>query len=259
MIPIMQPKDIALAPVYLYQGLKLKRTALRLPEAEGERHGSLQLTHSNESTATKSENSLNIMLVGDSSAAGVGVSVQQEAIMGHLLNQLQSMPNIQSKYGQIDWALHATSGHTSFDALRRLYVLPKPEKPVDVMVVMVGVNDTTSNVPVKQWQAQLREIIELGKRKFGAKHIIFPGLPPMQNMPAIPSPLNTFLGAKTAVMNQHLLEVCEPYEGVLVLMLEMKNTGLSVAELFAEDGFHPNAAAYSFLALKLAKNIAMLV
>nr|WP_241878471.1 hypothetical protein [Psychrobacter sp. PraFG1]UNK04957.1 hypothetical protein MN210_12805 [Psychrobacter sp. PraFG1] len=41
------------------------------------------------------------------------------------------------------------------------------------MVVLIGVNDTTSNVSVSQWQAQLHQIIELGKRKFGAKYILF--------------------------------------------------------------------------------------
>lgn len=257
MIPL-QPKDIALAPIYLYQGHKLKRTALRLPEAEGERHGRLRLSETEDCSQSEGD-VLNLMLVGDSSAAGVGVGVQQEALMGHLLNQLRDNRDIQQKFSEIDWSLHATSGHTSFDALRRLYVLPMPKHHIDVMVVMVGVNDTTTNVAPKKWQTQLRDIIELGKRKFGAKHIIFPCLPPMQNMPAIPSPLNKFLGSKADLMNAHLLEVCDEYDNVLALPIEFKNTGLSAEELFAEDGFHPNSVAYSYLALKVAKNIAQLV
>lgn len=256
MIPL-QPKHIALAPVYLYQGMKLKKTALRLPEAEGERRGRLTLASKDNSSEDKA--TLNLMLLGDSSAAGVGVSSQQQALAGQLLEQLQLLPQIQQKFSQLEWSLHATSGHTSFDALRRLYVLPKPATAVDIMIVMIGVNDTTANISTSKWEQQLREIIGLSKRKFGAKHIIFPCLPPMQNMPAIPSPLNKLMGYKTQIMNEKLIQVCDHYDEVLALQFDLDNSDLQNQNFFAEDGFHPNSAAYLLLAEKLAKTISELV
>lgn len=256
MIPL-QPKHIALAPVYLYQGMKLKKTTLRLPEAEGERRGRLTLASKDNSSEDKA--TLNLMLLGDSSAAGVGVSSQQQALAGQLLEQLQLLPQIQQKFSQLEWSLHATSGHTSFDALRRLYVLPKPATAVDIMIVMIGVNDTTANISTSKWEQQLREIIGLSKRKFGAKHIIFPCLPPMQNMPAIPSPLNKLMGYKTQLMNEKLIQVCDHYDEVLALQFDLENTDLQNQNFFAEDGFHPNSAAYLLLAEKLATTISELV
>lgn len=256
MIPL-QPKHIALAPVYLYQGMKLKKTALRLPEAEGERRGRLTLASKDNSSEDKA--TLNLMLLGDSSAAGVGVSSQQQALAGQLLEQLKQLPQIQQKFSQLEWSLHATSGHTSFDALRRLYVLPKPATAVDIMIVMIGVNDTTANTSTSKWEQQLREIIGLSKRKFGAKHIIFPCLPPMQNMPAIPSPLNKLMGYKTQLMNEKLIQVCDHYDEVLALQFDLENTDLQNQNFFAEDGFHPNSAAYLLLAEKLATTISELV
>ena len=256
MIPL-QPKHIALAPVYLYQGMKLKKTALRLPEAEGERRGRLTLASKDNSSEDKA--TLNLMLLGDSSAAGVGVSSQQQALAGQLLEQLQLLPQIQQKFSQLEWSLHATSGHTSFDALRRLYVLPKPATAVDIMIVMIGVNDTTANISTSKWEQQLREIIGLSKRKFGAKHIIFPCLPPMQNMPAIPSPLNKLMGYKTQIMNEKLIQVCDHYDEVLALQFDLENSDLQNQNFFAEDGFHPNSAAYLLLAEKLATTISELV
>lgn len=73
MIPL-QPKHLALVPVYIYQGLKLKKTALRLPEAQGERSGHIQLIDNNNETEEKNKEILNLMLIGDSSAAGVGLA-----------------------------------------------------------------------------------------------------------------------------------------------------------------------------------------
>ena len=258
MIPL-QPKHLALVPVYIYHGLKLKKTALRLPEAQGERSGHIPLIDNNIETKEKKKAILNLMLVGDSSAAGVGVSSQHQALAGQLIEQLQLLPKIQQDFFELNWSLHATSGHTSFDALRRLYVIAKPQTPVDVMIVMLGVNDTTTNVSPAKWQAHLREIINLSKRKFGAKHILFPCLPPMQNMPAIPRPLNQLMGQKTQVMNNKLLEVCEQYDNVLALPIDFTDSGLSATQLFAEDGFHPSGVAYSFWAAHLAKTISELV
>lgn len=256
MIPL-QPKHLALAPVFICQGLKLKRTALRLPEAAGERSGTIDLVTTE--TSAETEAVFELMLVGDSSAAGVGVSSQQQALVGQLLDQLQQLEPMQRKFSQLNWSLHATSGHTSFDALRRLYVLPKPLTAIDIMVVMVGVNDTTANVSTPTWQAQLREIIQLSKRKFGAKNIIFPCLPPMQNMPAIPRPLNKLLGYKAQVMNDKLIQVCNEYPEAWALPIRFENTGLEALQLFAEDGFHPNSEAYTYLAKKLADKIGQLV
>ena len=127
------------------------------------------------------------------------------------------------------------------------------------MIVMIGVNDTTANISTSKWEQQLREIISLSKRKFGAKQVIFPCLPPMQNMPAIPSPLNKLMGYKTQIMNEKLIQVCDHYDEVLALQFDLENSDLQNQNFFAEDGFHPNSTAYLLLAEKLAKTISELV
>ena len=68
-------RDVLFAPVYLYQGHKIKRDTVRLPEPNGERHGQVQLNNANSSAANTSKDTqqtLNLMVVGDSAAAGVG-------------------------------------------------------------------------------------------------------------------------------------------------------------------------------------------
>ena len=117
-------KDVLLAPVYLYQGHKIKRDTVRLPEPNGERHGQVQLNNSPITSKGKSNNILNLMVVGDSAAAGVGSQTQQEALVGHLIPILTEQAAIQSAFDTLNWSLQATTGYTSFDILRRLYVLP---------------------------------------------------------------------------------------------------------------------------------------
>lgn len=178
---MLHGKDWLKAPVYLYQARRIQQQTLRLPEPEGERHG--------HSWLSDHPQSLSVMIVGDSSAAGVGASSQTQAFLGHFVNALTHSPALAAQVGQLHWSLHATTGHTSFDLLKRLYTLPA--QPIDVMVICIGVNDVTKNTSVSQWQQNLTNIITIAKRKFHQPQLIFSGLPPMASMPALPSPLTS--------------------------------------------------------------------
>lgn len=260
-------KDVLLAPIYLYQGRKVKRDTVRLPEPAGERHGSIDLQAFNSIANSQNEQTLNVMVVGDSAAAGVGTQTQQEALVGRLIPALQQQPFIQAQFATLNWSLQATTGHTSFDILRRLYILPVPQQPIDVMVLSVGVNDTTANISVNKWKNQLDDIIAIAQRKFSVKVLIFSSLPPMAQMPALPAPLNGFIGAKATKLDEVLQQVCAQHGGVyymaadFVQMAEAHANGapIDAAAMFASDGFHPSSLTYGYWAQQLATLIAALL
>lgn len=263
-------KDILLAPIYLYQGHKVKRDTPRLPEPDGARHGQVPLNSPKKARATTdNQPTLNIMIVGDSAAAGVGSLTQTDALAGKLIPALQQKSIINSRFRALNWSLQATTGHTSFDILRRLYVLPTPSASVEVMVVSVGVNDTTSSVSTTQWQQQLQEIISVAKRKFGVQILIFSSLPPMAQMPALPKPLNNFMGAKATKMDNVLQQVCAKYHGNGVHYMatdfqQMANEhangdAIDNAVMFARDGFHSSPITYGYWAQQLSALIANLL
>ncbi len=257
-------KDVLLAPVYLYQGRKIKRDTVRLPEPNGERHGHVQLNSQlNNATTTlkdESKQTLNLMIVGDSAAAGVGSETQQEALTGKLIPILEQLPAIHNQFDALHWSLQASTGHTSFDILRRLYVLPAPSQPIDVMILSVGVNDTTANISIHKWQQQLEGIITVAQRKFAVRVLIFSSLPPMAKMPALPAPLNGFIGAKATRLDNILQKVCEKHNGVHYMaadfaqMAEEHSNGapIDAAAMFASDGFHPSSVTYGYWAQQLA-------
>lgn len=261
-------KDILLVPIYLYQGRKVKRDTLRLPEPEGERHGQVRLKIlSTSTTANQTRQTLNVMIVGDSAAAGVGSQTQTDALAGKLVPALQQQSVIYSQFETINWSLQATTGHTSFDILRRLYVLSAPHSPIDIMVLSVGVNDTTANISTQKWQQQLEDIIAIAKRKFGIHTLIFSSLPPMAQMPALPTPLNHFMGAKSTKMDNVLQQVCAKHHGVYYMAADFermakthgKGEPIDKAVMFASDGFHPSPITYGYWAQQLAELIASLL
>ena len=256
-------RDVLLAPIYLYQGRKIKRDTVRLPEPNGERHGQVQLNDAIESPKDAHKRTLNLMVVGDSAAAGVGSETQQEALVGNLIPVLTQQSAIQNQFDILNWSLQATTGHTSFDILRRLYVLPAPSQPVDVMVLSVGVNDTTSKVSVDKWQQQIESIIAIAQRKFGVRELIFLSLPPMAQMPAIPAPLSNFVGAKASILDKILQQVCAAHDSVTYMATDFprmiaehsNGTPIDIKVMFASDGFHPSSLMYGYWAQQLSELI----
>ena len=260
-------RDVLLAPIYLYQGRKIKRDTVRLPEPNGERHGQVQLNDAIESPKDAHKRTLNLMIVGDSAAAGVGSETQQEALVGNLIPVLTQQSAIQNQFDILNWSLQATTGHTSFDILRRLYVLPAPSQPVDVMVLSVGVNDTTSKVSVDKWQQQIESIIAIAQRKFGVRELIFLSLPPMAQMPAIPAPLSNFVGAKASILDKTLQQVCAAHDSVTYMATDFprmiaehsNGTPIDIKVMFASDGFHPSSLMYGYWAQQLSELIIQLL
>lgn len=260
-------RDVLLAPIYLYQGRKIKRDTVRLPEPNGERHGQVQLNDAIESLKEAHKRTLNLMVVGDSAAAGVGSETQQEALVGNLIPVLTQQSAIQNQFDTLNWSLQATTGHTSFDILRRLYVLPAPSQPVDVMVLSVGVNDTTSKVSVDKWQQQIESIIAIAQRKFGVRELIFLSLPPMAQMPAIPAPLSNFVGAKASILDNTLQQVCAAHDSVTYMATDFprmiaehsNGTPIDIKVMFASDGFHPSSLMYGYWAQQLSELIIQLL
>ena len=262
-------KDVLLAPIYLYQGRKIKRDTVRLPEPEGIRCGRVKLPV-NDATQVQDSQDLNLMIVGDSAAAGVGSQTQQEALAGKLIPALQQQALVNdifaTQFDELSWSVQATTGHTSFDILRRLYVLPKPSQPLDVMVLSVGVNDTTANVAAHKWQQQVEDIIAIAQRKFGVRELIFSSLPPMAKMPALPVPLNDFIGAKAIKLDKILQQICADHEGVSYMATDFprmtkehfNDKPIDIAVMFASDGFHPSSLMYGYWAQQLAELIVQL-
>lgn len=283
-------KDVLLAPLYLYQGRKVKRDTVRLPEPSGERMGCVTLHHHLEDTIDQQpeqtqlstaelysavgltgQNIFNVMIIGDSAAAGVGSQTQTDALAGQLIpalqQQLSTNDSLHSRFDRLNWSLQATTGHTSFDILRQLYVLAPSSQPVDVMIISVGVNDTITNTSAAKWQQQLEDIIAIAQRKFGVHQLIFCSLPPMAQMPALPKPLNQFIGAKAFKLDKILQHVCAQHEDVhymaadFNLMARENANGMPIdaSTIFASDGFHPSPIAYGYLAQQLAALIAELI
>ena len=223
---------LALLPLLIAQGKGVRTSALKLPEAAGERHG----------VAGAGQVALRVLIVGDSSAAGVGVGTQDEAFAGQLAQALAERTG-----AAVGWQLVATSGHTASDAARALAGATLAR--ADLLVTALGVNDVVGQTRPAQFLAALDEIHALAVTRAQVTHSWHCGLPPMGTMPLLPQPLRWILGRDAAHFDHALVRHLEGQTARLHLPLpeapRMRGKDDATPEgWMARDGFHPGLLGY---------------
>lgn len=217
-----------LSPLLLLQAGFVVLRAKRLPEPSGPRSG----------TAGKGQD-LRLLIVGDSSAAGVGVAQQEDALAMQLAGKL-------APERRVTWRLCARNGATSADAEGLLATAT--ETDFDHVLVVFGVNDVKNMRAESAWKRDLTALAATLRQRFAAKHIFFAALPPLDQFPLLPQPLRHVLGLRARRFDIALQQVCRDIGGVHVPFPE------SPVQLeMAKDGFHPSAQIYAFWAEYLAR------
>jgi lysophospholipase L1-like esterase len=221
---------LALGPVLLPQAVWVRRTAPRLPEAPGPRAG----------VAGRGRRKLNLLVVGDSSAAGVGLADQSQALALPLANVLAQRLN-----GEVAWQLLARTGVNTGEARALLALAPLP--PADVVVTALGVNDVSSQVHRDEFLAQTAGLWTDLRQRSGARWAVLSGLPPMHELTALPHPLRWYLGRYASMLDCALRD-WTGREGLGYCTLRWTRD----PAFLAPDGFHPGAALYPQWAQRLA-------
>lgn len=221
-----------LAPVLLLEGRRLRARAPTLPEATGPREG----------TAGQGP-ALSLLIAGDSSAAGVGVAHQCEALAG------QTVAALEARFA-VHWRLEARTGDTTLATTRRLAALP-PE-PFDAALLALGVNDVTSGIPPWLWIRRTRALQRLLRERFGVRRIYHSGLPPMADFPLLPPAVRLILGAEARRFDRALARLCHETPDAV----HVPGDPHVLPEDMAEDGFHPGAPIYRIWGRRAAAAIA---
>lgn len=222
---------LALGPLILAQALVVRWRIPKLPEASGPRQG----------TAGKGP-AIRLLIAGDSAAAGVGATTQDDALAGRIVEAL--VPEF-----RVAWRVEAATGATTRDTLARLAALEGER--FDVFVTSLGVNDLTKGMRTAAWLRVQRELRALARERLGVTLLVISGLPPVGGFPSLPEPLRGFMGSRarswSAALEREL--GAEPDARYLDL------TPMLAVEHMATDGFHPGPGIYANWGARVAKMI----
>lgn len=227
---------LALSPLLVAQGVLTRRRMPRLPEPSGDRHGTVGRGPG-----------LRLLIAGDSSAAGVGVVTQREALATQLAATLA-----QQCRARVEWRLLAKSGLTTAQTLHLLQREPAQQVHADLAVIVTGVNDVVDQVPSHRAVAARESLANWLRNGAGVQHVVFAPLPPIHRFPGLPQPLRWVAGADARRHNAAMARWVRTRGDVTLVEMELP---LELT-MMADDGFHPGKPVYRYCATAIAQHIA---
>lgn len=230
---------IPIAPLLYYQGKQIKKTIPDLPEATG-MQGEVFLPNTNK---------FQLILLGESTMAGVGVTTNEEGFAGNLAKELANQ-----LHQTVNWSVYAKSGYNAKKVETEL--LPKIQETwADLIVIGLGANDTFElNTPFT-WRKHIISLIKSIRSRFPHTPIAFTNMPPVKEFAAFPKTLQLTLGNLAILLQKELTilvdETPNLYFDNRKLALEKwilnNDPTASLADLFS-DGVHPSKRSYALWA-----------
>lgn len=234
---LLKLSTLALLPAIIVQGYRVKKNTPRLPEPQGERQG-----------VCGQGQALSLLILGDSAAAGVGVTQQQDALLGAVVSEL-------SPDYQVHYQLEAKTGDNTAQILAAAQRLARQH--YDVIVTSVGVNDVTRFRDPQKWIIQQQRLYAELEQRFSPQLILISAVPPMEQFPALKPPLGWLFGRYAGQMNDLLADFVQHVDSVTNYQLlkydvaEYKKLNIEMAA----DGFHPSQAVYKIWANEIAVRV----
>jgi lysophospholipase L1-like esterase len=227
---------LALSPLLAWQAVRTRQRIPKLPEAEGRRQG-----------AVGEGRVVRLLVAGDSSAAGVGVALQSQALAAPLARKLAERWAC-----RVEWQLVARSGMNTSQTLN---LMRAACARADVAVVVSGVNDVVEQISSQRAVRAREALLAWLHHHGGVRHVAFMPLPPVHRFHGLPQPLRWMAGADAQRHNTALREwVAGAGEGVSLVELALPvNRGM-----LAHDGFHPGEKAYRYIAQAVATHLSAL-
>lgn len=219
----------------IWQGKRVKNTIPDLPEAIGTK-----------GQVIGNEKFINLLTIGESTFAGVGVRTHEEGVTGQLAKFLSEKTNC-----SVNWEVLAQSGYSAKKVLTEL--VPKiPQIPFDIIVIGLGGNDTFELNRPMRWQQDLIDIISQIQKIQPQSSIVIATLPPVGSFPAFPFPLNVVLGGLERLHSWAVKPIPAMFKNVY---FDDKRFEVTEPEIMFSDGVHPSGYTYSLWGKQLAEFI----
>lgn len=216
-------------PLAAPQGVWLRRRATRLPAAAGADHGAVGLGPR-----------LNLLALGDSIIAGVGAGVSESALPARFAEELALRVG-----RRVHWRAIGRVGADAAELRRMLPLIGTAD--VDIVLLSVGINDAVSLRTRAAFRRDLRGLIEALHGHSPRCRIVFAGMPPLHGFPLLPQPLRFLFGQRARSFDLVLKQVARHPR-----VLHVPSALVPAIDLFAADGYHPNAGCHRQWAEQLA-------
>lgn len=220
------------------QAVLVRRRTPRLPVAAGKKRGRVFRTAAVD---------LRLLVVGESSAVGVGVSTQQQGLAAQLASILGAAAV------NVRWSAVGRIGATA-RALNQEIIDTLRVDQADIVVIALGVNDAIRLRSPLRWYRDLRQLSRTLQQCTRCRLTILSPVPPLWKFKCLPQPLRGLLGLHAFILDRTSRLLARRNRGrSLYVPISLEDQ----ATLLAQDRFHPSQAGYAVWAQRLAHAITM--
>lgn len=214
---------IPLAPILLVQGRRLRRTIPRLPDAALPWTGELA-----------GPAPLRLLVLGDSTAAGVGSATQAEALPGHLARELRS------RLGRgTTWTALGRNGATARDVITD-HLEDATSQPFDVVFLTIGANDALGLRSRSAFSRDVRQIVDTLRRGNADALVLVSLMPRFDRFASLHQPVKWNLALHAASLDAGARASVAGLHRVFAVPKPPPYT----PTFWASDGFHPGPDGY---------------
>jgi lysophospholipase L1-like esterase len=225
--------SLALLPVVWVQGSVTRRRVPRLRPAKPPRHGMVAGTG----------RPIRLVAIGESTVSGVGLARGDETVAATTAQALARLTRRPAA-----WRAYGLSGATVRDGLERLVPRIAPQS-ADLLIVAFCVNDVTSYRSPADFANDLEKLVTAARSRVGEAAVVIGGVPPLASFPALPWPLRSILGWRSAALQAAAEQLAQRVPNLVVDRISRPLT----RDLFASDGFHPNPQAHTLWGEQIAE------
>ncbi len=212
------------APFLYLQSQFVRRKIGRLPDASGEMKGKFE----------NGAESVKLLVLGESTAAGVGARTHETALAGQFARLLGE------KIGKsIEWQVVGRSGITVKETIDEL--VPKiPDEKFDYIMLALCGNEVLKLRSPRTFRRDMRQLIAILKEKSPNVTFFITNAPAVRLSPVLPFPIKFILGHLSALHDANAREFTAEMRRVFYF-----HQPTSVPADFWADGIHPSEKGYT--------------
>lgn len=178
-----------------------------------------------------------ILILGESTAAGVGASSSEFTLASHIFNFLGTGYRV-TNLGKNGLKVAETYSHFG-DKISGIH------GSVDGIFIFLGANDCFHLTHPRKFRNQLVHLISDLNSDFSPGWIYLADIPPVHLFPAFPSLLRTYLKTQRNFLQKEMEAICLENNRIILDQLRLDFN----PDFFAADGIHPSDKGY----LKIAE------
>jgi len=214
---------VPVAPVLIVQGRRLRRDTPRLADAASPWTG-----------VEPGPTPLRLLVLGDSTAAGVGVDSQADALPGNLARSIAA----HSGRG-VEWTAMGANGATARD-LREKFIDAAAAESYDIVFLTVGANDALTLRSRAAFGRDIRSLLSRLRAASPQATILMSSLPAFFRFVLLPNPLRFNLYLHSQSLESQARSIVSRTPGAHMSPPPPPYTD----GFFASDLFHPSAIGY---------------